>query len=100
MRWLWHTSPNFQTMAKKANTYDEAYTIQETRSGDPHGWLQWKGTDVCMDLHCKCGKLSHVDGMFMYNVKCCECGTVYMCNGHIELIEIAEEPTATIESAN
>ena len=45
-----------------------------------------------MDVECKCGEHSHVDQDFAYHVKCPYCGTVYMCNGHIELIEIEEEP--------
>lgn len=77
---------------KVAKNSDEAWNIQETYKGRPHGWVQWKGTDVCMDVYCKCGKHSHVDAEFAYYVKCPSCGAVYMCNGHIELIEIKEEP--------
>lgn len=80
-------------MSKKiAKNQDSAWEMQETYKDKPHGWIQWKGTDVCMDIHCKCGELSHVDASFTYNVKCPSCGTVYMCNGHIELIELIEEP--------
>jgi hypothetical protein len=75
---------------KMAKTPEEASKIQETYEGNPHGWIQWKGTDVCMDIHCKCGYLSHVDADFAYFVRCPECETVYQCNGHVELIEITE----------
>lgn len=77
---------------KKAINSDEAWKIQEQYEGKPHGWVQWKGTDVCMDIHCKCGHHSHIDAYFAYHVKCPKCGTVYMCNGHIELIELEQEP--------
>ena len=77
---------------KKAKNYDDAWKIQDTHKDKPHGWIQWKGTDVCMDVHCKCGKLSHIDSTFAYNVKCGYCGTIYMTNGHIELIELEEHP--------
>jgi hypothetical protein len=77
---------------KKAINTEEALKIQEEYKGKPHGWVQWKGTDVCMDVHCKCGQISHVDAEFAYYVKCSNCGTVYMCNGHIELIELEQEP--------
>lgn len=77
---------------KKAKNSDEAWSMQEQYEGKPHGWVQWKGTDICMDIHCKCGELSHVDASFCYYVKCCNCDTVYMVNGHVELIEIEEEP--------
>jgi len=77
---------------KKAKTEKEAWQIQERYSGRPHGWVQWKNTNVCMDVHCKCGHMSHIDEMFVYSIKCPNCGTCYMVNGHIELIEIEEEP--------
>ena len=78
---------------KIAINSDEAWEIQETYQGKPNGWIQWKGTSVCMDIHCKCGCHSHIDAKFAYHVKCPKCGTVYMCNGHIELIELKEEPS-------
>lgn len=70
----------------------EVWKQQENYEGKPHGWIQWKGTDVCMDIHCKCGKSSHIDETFVYNVKCPYCGRVYFCNGHIELTEIHYKP--------
>ena len=73
---------------KLAKDKNEAYKIQEDYKGKPHGWIQWKGTDVCMDVHCKCGYLSHIDGEFTYYVKCPKCETIYHCNGHIELSEV------------
>ncbi len=83
---------------KKARTTEDAWEIQDTQRGKPHGWIQWKGTDVCMDLHCKCGELTHIDGDFVYHIKCPMCGTVYMCNGHIEMIELEVEPECTKEA--
>lgn len=81
---------------KKAKTSEEAWEIQETYEGKPHGWVQWKGTEVCMDVHCKCGAHIHIDADFAYHVKCPHCGTVYMCNGHIELIEIEVDPDSCV----
>jgi hypothetical protein len=78
--------------AKKAKDKKEAWEIQERYLGVPHAWIQWKGTDVCMDVYCKCGGGCHIDADFAYYVKCPICGTVYMCNGHIELIELEIEP--------
>ena len=85
---------------KKAKNKEEAWKIQETYNGKPHGWVQWKGTDVCMDVHCKCGAHCHIDADFAYHVKCMECGTVYMCNGHIELIELEETPDSCVVEAH
>jgi hypothetical protein len=84
-------------MKQIAKDEDEAWGIQETYKGLPHGWIQWKGTEVCMDVHCSCGELSHVDGEFAYNVMCPRCGRVYMVNGHVELIELQEVPKRYVE---
>jgi len=54
---------------------------------DPHGWIQWKGTDVCLDIHCSCGAHSHIDGDFMYFVQCPACKKIYEVNGNVQLIE-------------
>lgn len=75
---------------KIANNFEEASEVEERYEGKPHGWVQWKGTSVCMDVHCKCGCVSHVDADFAYIIQCPNCKTIYSCNGHIELIELRE----------
>jgi DNA-directed RNA polymerase subunit RPC12/RpoP len=64
----------------------------------PHGWIQWKGTEVCIDLHCVCGHHGHVDGDFLYYYKCHECGRVFALDPVIRLMEISEEPDGCISS--
>lgn len=59
---------------------------------ESHAGLQWKGTDACMDIWCKCGCHSHLDSDFAYNVQCPNCKTWYRCNPSIELIELEEPP--------
>lgn len=51
-------------------------------AGKPHCWIQWKGTEVCMDVHCECGYIGHVDGGFVYGVECGHCHRRYAvgCN--------------------
>lgn len=44
---------------------------------EPSAFIQWKGTDVCMDFHCECGAFCHFDGDFAYTVKCPHCSTVW-----------------------
>lgn len=80
--------------SKKVDT-SAAWELQSVPDG-PHGWIQWKGTDVCMDVHCACGEMTHVDGGFAYHVRCCLCGRVYFCNGHIELIELEQTPSECV----
>ena len=62
---------------------------------EPHGWIQWKGTDVCMDVHCACGEHTHIDSSFTYHIKCGKCGQVYECDGHIKLHPMPFEPEST-----
>jgi hypothetical protein len=70
---------------------------RQTQYGDDvtHAFIQWKGTDVCMDFYCSCGGYGHIDGMFAYYVKCADCGQVYASPAHISnfvpLLE-GEEP--------
>lgn len=77
---------------KIARDEGQAQKIEEQYKDRPHGWVQWKGTDVCMDVHCACGYLGHVDADFAYNVECPSCHRIYRCNGHIELIELEIKP--------
>ena len=63
---------------------------------DPHltgptGGIQWKGTDVCMDVHCKCGKHTHIDDDFTYYIECGECGAIYQVSQNISLNELPPE---------
>ena len=57
-------------------------------AGKPHAWIQWKGTDVCADIHCSCGTHSHFDGDFMYYVRCPGCDKVWEVGTHVTLHEV------------
>lgn len=48
----------------------------EVRSA-PQVFVQWKGTDACLDFTCTCGYSGHYDGMFAYGLKCFHCGAIY-----------------------
>ena len=63
----------------------------EAAPGKPYGWVQWKGTRVCMDLHCRCGAHGHIDAQFAYFVKCLVCGRVYAVGQNILLYELSSE---------
>jgi hypothetical protein len=72
--------------------YTRAWERQtQPESGKPHAMLQWKGTDACMDIYCKCGHHSHWDGYFAYHITCPKCKITYVCNPFIELTEMTEE---------
>jgi hypothetical protein len=42
-----------------------------------NNFIQWKGTDLCMDFHCECGHHNHYDGYFAYYIQCNNCKIVY-----------------------
>lgn len=70
---------------------DDTYTRCEEADKDvkskPHAWIQWKGTDACMDIHCSCGDLTHVDADFAYHVQCGSCGKVWHMCSNVRMIE-------------
>jgi len=57
----------------------------------PHGWIQWKGTDACIDLHCACGAHCHFDGDFLYHWECPHCGRMWEMGSHIPMYEVEPE---------
>ncbi len=40
---------------------------------NPQAFIQWKGTEVCMDVYCVCGGSYHIDADFAYFVQCPSC---------------------------
>ena len=54
----------------------------------PSGFIQWKGTNACIDLHCTCGNQWHVDADFLYRSVCPHCGQWYELHPHIALTPI------------
>ena len=56
-----------------------------------HTFIQWKGTEVCMDFSCECGGGGHFDGMFAYYVRCPDCGKVWTMPHSVSLIEAKDK---------
>lgn len=75
---------------------EEAFNLF-TKHNKHDGFIQWKGTDVCMDFHCECGHHNHYDGYFAYVVKCKECGNLYAPSSNVEMIRV-EKSDSFIES--
>ncbi|KQP81594.1 hypothetical protein [Aeromicrobium sp. Leaf291] len=44
---------------------------------DADMFIQWKGTQVCLDFRCPCGADGHLDATFAYFVLCPVCGQEY-----------------------
>lgn len=57
----------------------------------PFGWVQWKGTYACVDFTCSCGAGGHIDGSFLYFVRCASCEQAYMVSGYVELVPITPD---------
>lgn len=70
--------------------YEEVYEAQDKPHAASYGSIQWKGTDVCIDLFCKCGASGHIDGDFFYHYKCSACGSKYAVATHVNLIELTD----------
>lgn len=66
--------------------FDRVQKESPVDTNQPHGWIQWKGTNVCIDLRCECGADGHLDGDFVYAVKCGKCGAIYALDAHVKLI--------------
>lgn len=56
----------------------------------PHGFIQWKGTDVCMDLYCECGCHWHIDADFAYFTRCPRCGASYKVMPFVYLCRVSD----------
>ena len=61
----------------------------------PRGWIQWKGTMVCMDVHCSCGEHGHVDADFAYFYRC-RCGKLWSIGQNVRLHELTEAETKAV----
>lgn len=60
---------------------------------DASMYIQWKGTDVCLDFSCECGTSSHFDGDFAYQLRCPTCATVYSLGTQVIVKRIEDDGT-------
>jgi hypothetical protein len=73
---------------------------RDTPQDNPHGWIQWKGTDVCMDVHCECGAHGHIDDEFAYFYRCAQCGATYAVGQVVKLIKLEGEDLDYVENGD
>lgn len=83
--------PNFGERTKEMIDYWDGIFKRDTQLKNPRGWIQWKGTDVCIDLHCDCGFEGHIDAGFFYHYECPSCKTKYAVGQNIKLIKLTTE---------
>lgn len=74
----------------------------------PEAYIQWKGTDVCMDVFCPCGAEAHFHGYFAYAVRCCSCNAVWALPNTLpltpgpqanEIVQDLEPPKGALEES-
>jgi hypothetical protein len=88
-----------ERIVKERAQYDAIYSQDyggRTPEGS-HGWIQWKGTDVCIDVRCACGHSGHIDGDFFYYYRCPSCQALYAVGQNIKLIALTAEQAADAE---
>lgn len=78
----------------------QVYSRDTPVQDQPHGWIQWKGTDVCIDLHCACGHHGHFDGEFFYYYECPACHAKYAVGRNIALIPLTAEQAFKVAAEN
>lgn len=77
--------------------YDQVYSRDNPQT-ESWGWIQWKGTNCCVDVRCKCGASGHIDAEFFYYYQCAKCGQVYAVGQNIKLIELTEDEARFAEA--
>lgn len=70
-----------------------------SESRKPSNYIQWKGTDVCMDFYCQCGVQSHIDDDFTYYVQCPACGQIYKMGDEVSMTPVDSLPKEVHPSA-
>jgi hypothetical protein len=64
-------------------------------------FIQWKGTDVCMDLHCTvCQHHNHYDTDFAYFVQCAKCKTVFEMNCFVQFRPMLPKDASNYSAQN
>jgi len=88
----------FEVLQLKTLGYDWQSLKSENIPSSPRGWIQWKGTSVCMDVHCSCGYHGHLDADFTYFIKCPKCKQVFEVGENIVLYPVSEEELSFLRS--
>lgn len=74
-----------------------AWEAEVLRYDEPGStFLQWKGTQVCMDLICLCGAKMHLDADFTYAVRCAACKKVLQLGTAVAVREAPADYTGGV----
>ena len=75
-------------MTDKKSPYEYQREVDPTPEDGTHTFIQWQGTNVCMDFSCKCGQSMHFDTDSLFFVQCCGCHTKYIMSSYVRAIEV------------
>ena len=64
-----------------------------------HTFIQWKGTNVCMDIWGpECKERMHADTDFFYAFICPSCGATYRVGTEVALLKVTGEEEKDVRS--
>lgn len=73
------------------NALDTQHPFKPFPGTDATNFIQWKGTNVCMDFYCPCGEHNHYDDDFAYYVACKSCGAVYQLGTQVKAKRVEQD---------
>jgi hypothetical protein len=70
-------------------------TFDPVPGTDATMFIQWKGTNVCLDFHCPCQPeedtyAAHFDGYFAHYLQCGACGAIYEMGTQVKARRLAD----------
>jgi hypothetical protein len=71
---------------------NEEFPFAKPEGSDAEMFIQWKGTEVCLDFYCPCGVQGHVDADFAYFLRCPACDTTYELGSQVIVKKFEGEP--------
>jgi hypothetical protein len=71
------------------SSFEKIAAASPVNRDGPHAWIQWKGTGVCADIYCSCGRHGHIDEDFTYSIRC-PCGRLWGMDPNVTLVPLDE----------
>lgn len=56
---------------------EQEFPFTTPATSEAEMFIQWKGTNLCMDFTCPCGATGHIDADFVHYVRCPKCGSTF-----------------------
>jgi hypothetical protein len=73
-----------------SESYDGEFPFTTPEGSEVSMFIQWKGTDLCVDFICAdCGEITHYDGYHAYVLEC-PCGAVWQLGTQVIAKRVTE----------